>query len=89
MHEEIAQRRTHPSHLSPYPMRVQLIEYLDEIGEIIGVRPSILRHPGLLPPLLLGPVTAAQYRLDGPGSWRSAEATVRKGRMRGVPASQA
>jgi hypothetical protein len=59
-------------------MRVQLVEYLDEIGKIIGVRPNLLRHPQLLRPLLLGPFTAAQYRLDGPGSQRSAEVIVRK-----------
>jgi hypothetical protein len=62
-------------------MRVQLLEYLDEIGKIIGVRPNLLRHPKLLRPLLLGPFTAAQYRLDGPGAWRFAEVVVRRGKI--------
>jgi len=40
------------------PMRVELLDYLDEIAARVGARPSILRHPGLL----MAPVRAADYR---------------------------
>ncbi|MCI0398194.1 MAG: NAD(P)-binding domain-containing protein [Chloroflexi bacterium] len=50
-----------------HPMRVQLLDYMDEVARVIGVRPSLLRHPRLIPRLVAGPLTAAQYRLDGPG----------------------
>ncbi|GAC1455974.1 MAG: NAD(P)-binding domain-containing protein [Candidatus Limnocylindrales bacterium] len=43
------------------PMRVELLDYLDEIGARIGVRPSLLRHPGLL----VTPVRAADYLRGG------------------------
>ena len=42
------------------PMRVELLDYLDDIAARIGVRPSLLRHPGLL----VTPVRAADYRAD-------------------------
>lgn len=40
------------------PMRVELLDYMDEIAARIGARPSLLRHPGLL----VAPVRAADYR---------------------------
>jgi len=43
------------------PMRVELLEYLDDIASRIGARPSLLRHPGLL----IAPVRAADYRASG------------------------
>lgn len=49
------------------PMRVELLDYLDEIGARIGVRPSLLRHPGLL----VAPVRASDYLRGGhPGPVR-------------------
>jgi len=54
--------------LGAHPMRVQLFEYMEEIAAAIGVRPRLLRHPRRLLRILAGPLTAAQYRLDGPGS---------------------
>ena len=54
--------------LGAHPMRVQLFEYMEEIAAAIGARPRLLRHPRRLLRLLAGPLTAAQYRLDGPGS---------------------
>jgi hypothetical protein len=58
-------------------IRVALLPYMDEIGELIGVRPQLRRHPRLLWPLLAGPPIAAQYRLDGPGQWKGAEAAIK------------
>jgi len=43
------------------PMRVELLDYLDDIASRIGARPSLLRHPGLL----TAPVRAADYRASG------------------------
>ena len=43
------------------PMRVELLDYLDDIASRIGARPSLLRHPGLL----IAPVRAADYRTSG------------------------
>jgi dimethylaniline monooxygenase (N-oxide forming) len=63
----IEQYRSHPSNQSPIPMEVQLLEYVDEIAAILGVRPRLWRHLRLLPDLLLGPFSAKHYRLDGPG----------------------
>jgi dimethylaniline monooxygenase (N-oxide forming) len=50
---------------------------MDEVATLIGVRPRLWRRPRLLPALLLGPATAAQYRLDGPGSWPGAAEAIR------------
>ena len=63
----IEQYRSHPSNQSPIPMEVQLLDYVDEIAGILGVRPRLWRHLRLLPELLLGPFSAKHYRLDGPG----------------------
>lgn len=67
MHSAIERYRAHPSHCSPVPMHVQLLEYVEDIAGILGVRPRIWRHPGAVPRWFLGPFSAAYYRLDGPG----------------------
>jgi len=67
MRAEIRRRRTRHARRSPYPMRVQLIEYMDELAELIGVRPRWWRHPRLIATLMAGPPLAAQYRLEGDG----------------------
>jgi dimethylaniline monooxygenase (N-oxide forming) len=79
MHAEIQERKAGPSRLSPYPMRVQLLDYLDEVSRQFGARPQMWLHVGLARPLLAGPPIAAQYRLDGPGAWKGAAATLRTG----------
>ncbi len=79
MHAEIQERKAGPSRLSPYPMRVQLLDYLDEVSRQFGARPRMWGHVGLAPPLLAGPPLAAQYRLDGPGAWKGAAAILRTG----------
>ena len=79
MHAEIQERKAGPSRLSPYPMRVQLLDYLDEVSRQFGARPRMWRHVGVALPLLAGPPLAAQYRLDGPGAWKGAAAILRTG----------
>jgi dimethylaniline monooxygenase (N-oxide forming) / hypotaurine monooxygenase len=68
MMQAIQQQREKHSRLGAHPVRVQLFEYVDEMATAIGVRPRLVRHPRLLLRMLAGPLTAAQYRLDGPGS---------------------
>ncbi|GAC1350001.1 MAG: NAD(P)-binding domain-containing protein [Ktedonobacteraceae bacterium] len=63
----IEQYRSHPSSQSPVPMQVQLLEYVEDIASVLGVRPHIWRHPRSLPRWFFGPFLAAHYRLDGPG----------------------
>ena len=63
----IERYRSHPSHCSPVPMQVQLLEYVEDIARMLGVRPHIWRHLGTAPRWFLGPFSAAHYRLDGPG----------------------
>ena len=48
-------------------MSLQLLRYLPEMAELLGVTPQFLRHPGLILPLVFGAHVPAQYRLDGPG----------------------
>jgi dimethylaniline monooxygenase (N-oxide forming) / hypotaurine monooxygenase len=64
IHAAIVRYRTHPSHRSPVPMQVQLLEYVEDIASILGVRPHIWRHPHAAPRWFLGPFSAAHYRLD-------------------------
>ncbi|GAB4581939.1 MAG: NAD(P)-binding domain-containing protein [Anaerolineales bacterium] len=58
------------------PMNVQLTDYLDEIADILNIQPRIHKHLDLLQPLLLGPLVASQYRLDGPGKSAQAKAWI-------------
>jgi dimethylaniline monooxygenase (N-oxide forming) len=66
----IQHQREEHIRLGAHPMRVQLFEYMELIAKSIGVRPRLLRRPRLLLRLLTGPLTASQYRLDGPGRWK-------------------
>jgi dimethylaniline monooxygenase (N-oxide forming) len=66
----IERYRSHPSHQSPVPMQVQLLEYADEIASILGVHPHIWRHLWTLPRWFFGPFSAALYRLDESGKKR-------------------
>ena len=79
MHQEIQKRRSHLVRLGAYPMRVQLLDYMDELARMIGCRPKLLHHLNLFPMLLAGPLTPSQYRLDGPGRSPDAETTIRRG----------
>jgi dimethylaniline monooxygenase (N-oxide forming) len=77
MRAEIGARweRTRAGGNAPY--QVALLPYLDEIGEIIGVRPRLWRHPMLARRLLTGPPVAAQFRLEGPNRGTGAAAAIR------------
>jgi dimethylaniline monooxygenase (N-oxide forming) len=77
MWAEINERWRRQADRRDSPIRVVLLPYLDELGEEIGVRPRLWRHPLLLRALLTGPPVAAQYRLDGPHRWSGAAAIVR------------
>ncbi len=77
MWEEVRRRRALCTQKGAHLMRVQLLDYMDDVARTIGVQPKLRRHPKLILRLLLGPLTAAQYRLEGPGKWNSAEAVIR------------
>lgn len=62
----IEQDRARPAQQSPMPMLVPLIEYCDEIADLLGVRPMLWRHPRASLRWFLGPFTARHYRLDRP-----------------------
>ena len=80
-----ARRRAIQAHLKLHqqrgtsPTRVDRGAYLEELAGLIGVRPKWWRHLNLLRILLMGPLVAAQYRLDGPGKSDRAE-DILKGR---------
>ncbi|XP_038166712.1 flavin-containing monooxygenase 5 [Arvicola amphibius] len=56
------------------------IDTMEEIAELLGVRPNLLSlaftDPRLALQLLLGPCTPVQYRLQGPGKWARARQTI-------------
>jgi dimethylaniline monooxygenase (N-oxide forming) len=80
MSAAISRRRARQKKLGSPPMRVQPMEYMDTLAGEIGARPRLLRHPLLLRHLLAGPLTAAQYRLDGSGRWKGAADAIRRAR---------
>lgn len=53
---------------------------MDEIAELVGVKPNITRmlltDPRLGLNVLLGPCTPYQYRLRGPGKWAGARQAI-------------
>lgn len=53
---------------------------MEEIAELVGVKPNLLSlaftDPRLALQLLLGPCTPVQYRLQGPGKWAGARQTI-------------
>ena len=53
---------------------------MDDVAAEIGVRPSLCRlfltDPSLALRCFLGPCTAAQYRLHGPGAWSGAKEAI-------------
>lgn len=77
MRAAIAARRAAVARTGANPYKLDFVPYLDEIAADLGILPRWWRHPRLLWPLLAGPPTPAQYRLDGPGRWRGAAAAIR------------
>ncbi|KAM7410297.1 hypothetical protein PAMA_001642 [Pampus argenteus] len=63
-----------------HTIQVDYVNYMDEIAEQVGVRPSILRllltDPRLGLNLILGPITPYQYRLRGPRKWAGARQAI-------------
>ncbi|XP_012721901.2 LOW QUALITY PROTEIN: flavin-containing monooxygenase 5 [Fundulus heteroclitus] len=63
-----------------HTIQVDYIDYMDEIADLVGVRPRISRllltDPRLGLKLLLGPCTPYQYRLKGPGKWAGARQAI-------------
>ncbi|CAJ1060084.1 LOW QUALITY PROTEIN: flavin-containing monooxygenase 5-like [Xyrichtys novacula] len=63
-----------------HTIQVDYVSYMDEIAELVGVRPSIprllLTDPKIGLNVLLGPCTPYQYRLRGPGKWAGARQAI-------------
>jgi dimethylaniline monooxygenase (N-oxide forming) len=58
---------------SRHTIQVDAVNFLEEIGALVGVLPVISKHPRIWKELLFGPILPFQYRLDGPGTWVGAE----------------
>ncbi|XP_006861750.1 PREDICTED: dimethylaniline monooxygenase [N-oxide-forming] 5 [Chrysochloris asiatica] len=56
------------------------IDTMDELADLVGVRPNLLSFaftdPKLALRLLLGPCTPIHYRLQGPGKWEGARKAI-------------
>uniref|UniRef100_A0A3Q3W3E7 Flavin-containing monooxygenase n=1 Tax=Mola mola TaxID=94237 RepID=A0A3Q3W3E7_MOLML len=63
-----------------HTIQVDYINYMDEIAELVGVRPNFLRllltDPRLGLSVTFGPCTPYQYRLRGPGKWPRARQAI-------------
>ncbi|XP_041791033.1 flavin-containing monooxygenase 5-like [Chelmon rostratus] len=63
-----------------HTIQVNYVSYMDEIAQLVGVRPSfaklLLTDPRLGLNVMLGPCTPYQYRLRGPGKWAGARQAI-------------
>ncbi|XP_008275666.1 dimethylaniline monooxygenase [N-oxide-forming] 5-like [Stegastes partitus] len=63
-----------------HTIQVDYVAYMDEVAELVGVRPNILRmlltDPRVGLNVMFGPCTPFQYRLRGPGKWAGARQTI-------------
>ncbi|KAM3620640.1 uncharacterized protein V6R79_026327 [Siganus canaliculatus] len=63
-----------------HTIQVDYIRYMDEIAEMMGVRPNFLKllltDPKLGVTVMFGPGTPYQYRLRGPGQWPGARQAI-------------
>lgn len=63
-----------------HTIQVDYVSYMDEIAELVGVKPNILRmlltDPRLGLTVMLGPCTPYQYRVRGPGRWAGARQAI-------------
>ncbi|XP_026200865.1 dimethylaniline monooxygenase [N-oxide-forming] 5-like [Anabas testudineus] len=63
-----------------HTIQVDYVTYMDEIAELVGVRPRIRRllltDPRLGLNVMFGPCTPYQYRLRGPGKWAGARQAI-------------
>ncbi|CAL1297528.1 unnamed protein product [Larinioides sclopetarius] len=76
-HEEILQRYTPSDKMS---IRVDYIEYMDEIATEMGCKPNLWKilvtDPKLFWALIFGPSLSYQYRLEGPHKWKGARNAI-------------
>ncbi|WAR28557.1 FMO5-like protein [Mya arenaria] len=61
-----------------HTMQRDPLVYNDDIAELIGAKPSLLRFPGLAWRLLMSSCGACQWRLQGPNKWVGAIEAVKK-----------
>uniref|UniRef100_UPI0014474EB4 dimethylaniline monooxygenase [N-oxide-forming] 5-like n=1 Tax=Epinephelus lanceolatus TaxID=310571 RepID=UPI0014474EB4 len=76
--KETMARRYFPT--QRHTLQVDYLRYMDEIAELVGVRPNFLKllltDPRLGLTVLFGPSTPYQYRLKGPGKWAGARQAI-------------
>uniref|UniRef100_A0A4W3K2P6 Flavin-containing monooxygenase n=1 Tax=Callorhinchus milii TaxID=7868 RepID=A0A4W3K2P6_CALMI len=65
---------------SRHTIQVDYIPYMDELAELIGVKPNVkellLSDPRLAYEIFFGPCTPYQYRVTGPGKWPGARDSI-------------
>ena len=65
-----------------HTVQVDYIPYCDELAEMIGCKPNLMKlllsDPLLALKCVFGPCTPPQYRLMGPGSWDGAKQAIEK-----------
>lgn len=63
-----------------HTIQVDYLEYMDELAELLGVKPNLsslfLSDPKLAYNVYFGPCTPYQYRLSGPGKWVKARTAI-------------
>ncbi|XP_049444135.1 flavin-containing monooxygenase 5-like isoform X2 [Epinephelus fuscoguttatus] len=63
-----------------HTIQVDYVNHMDEIAELVGVRPNFLKllltDPRLGLTVMFGPSTPYQYRLKGPGKWAGARQAI-------------
>ncbi|XP_051866948.1 flavin-containing monooxygenase 5-like [Pristis pectinata] len=63
-----------------HTIQVDFVPYMDELAELIGVKPNIkhllLSDPQLAFQVFFGPCSPYQFRLTGPGKWPKARETI-------------
>ncbi|KAF7241412.1 Dimethylaniline monooxygenase [N-oxide-forming] 5 [Varanus komodoensis] len=72
------EKRYAPSH--HVFLQVQFVDHMDELAELSGVKPSLLRlllmDPVLAWEVFFGPCSPMQFRLTGPGKWEGARCAI-------------
>ncbi|KAJ3082783.1 Cyclopentanone 1,2-monooxygenase (CPMO) [Quaeritorhiza haematococci] len=65
-----------------HTIEVDYISYMDELAELVGCKVDLWNlwrtNWTLAAMITFGPAIPAQYRLQGPGSWKGAEPTIRE-----------
>lgn len=69
MEADIQRQRAHPRSQNPMPMWVQIPDYPDTLAHILDIYPYPWQHARYAAKLLLGPLSADDYRLDQPKWW--------------------